>query len=68
MLITQARDNIFKLSKRLKLTNHYVLLTGAIVTLNMQGFYIHLMIRKNPLFEKYSYLRLRTTFSSSLKG
>ena len=38
LLITQARDNIFNLSKRLKLTTHYILLTGAIETLTRGDF------------------------------
>ena len=32
------------------------------------GFYIHLMIKIASLFEYCLYLRLETTFSSSLKG
>ena len=50
MPISQPRNKIFKICKRLKLSTHNVLLTGAMGP--KPGFFcIHLRIKKNHFFQ-----------------
>ena len=67
MLKKHARKNLFKVFKSLKLTTHYVLVTGAIGTLQC-GILHSPGLHKKITFCKCIYLRLETTFLSSSKA
>ena len=67
MLISQARNNIFKLFQSLKQSTHYVLLTGAIGTLQC-GILHSPELHKKITFCNFLYLRLETTLSKSIKA
>ena len=66
MLISQPRNKIFKICKRLKLSTHNVLLTGAMGS-KQDGFCDHLRIRKKTTVFKCLYLSLGKIFSKSVK-